>query len=185
MGSLKYIEIVETNKGVFSLNYLFTSERLGFRLLSLDDLGACEAFWGNDHVMKYCGGSTASELLPQVIDFYQQCQDDFGLSVYAVVDIETQEVIGAAGFNIENSIDEVELIFHLMDTKWGQGFATEAAISCLMYARDKGMVKKVVASSSIANQPSLQVLGKIGFQYVGIKYFEDTEQEEAYFELSF
>ncbi|KAB7671997.1 GNAT family N-acetyltransferase [Bacillus sp. B1-b2] len=165
------------------MDYLFTSERLGFRLLSLTDIDACETFWGNEDVMKYCGGATASELLPQVLDFYQQCQVEHGLSVYAVVHLETQEVIGAAGFNIEDSIDEVELIFHFKENHWGQGFATEAAIACLIHARDSGKVKKVVASSSIANQPSLQVLGKIGFQYVGIKYFDDTEQEEAYFEL--
>jgi len=167
------------------LSYLFTSDRLGFRSLTKEDLIACEQFWGNDQVMKYCGGSTSSELLPQVIDFYQQCQEDFGLSVYAVVELATDNVIGAAGFNIETSLDEVELIVHLIEEKWGNGFGTEAAISTLIYARNKNILHKVVASASIANQASLQLLGKIGFEYKGIHYFEDTDQEEALFELTF
>lgn len=167
------------------MEFLFRSERLGFRLLTIEDVEACEQFWGNEEVMKYCGGTTDSALLPQVIDFYQQCQADFGLSVYGVVDLATNQVIGAAGFNIEDSVDEVELIFHLTQDNWNKGFATEAAISCMKFAKEQGSVQKVIASASIENKASLDVLGKIGFQYMGIKYFEDTDQEEAFFGIVF
>jgi len=167
------------------LDFLFTSERLGFRLLTIEDIEACEQFWGNEEVMKYCGGSTSSALLPQVVDFYQQCQDDFGLSVYGVIDLANNTVIGAAGFNIEDSIEEVELIFHFTKNNWNKGYATEATSACMMFAKEQGSVQKVIASASIENKASLDVLGKIGFQYMGIKYFEDTDQEEAYFGFVF
>jgi len=167
------------------LEFLFTSERLGFRLLTIEDVEACEQFWGNEEVMKYCGGSTDSSLLPQVIDFYEQSQADFGLSVYGVVDLASNQVIGAAGFNIEDSMDKVELIFHFTNENWNKGYATEAAIACMKFAEKQGSVQKVIASASIENKDSLEVLGKIGFQYMGIKYFEDTEQEEAYFGFVF
>lgn len=172
-------------KGVFFLEFLFTSERLGYRLLTLEDVEACEQFWGREEVMTYCGGSTDSALLPQVIDFYQQCQADFALSVYGVVDLATNQVIGAAGFNIEDSLDEVELIFHFTKDNWNKGYATEAAIACMKFAEEQGSVQKVIASASIENKASLNILGKIGFQYMGIKYFEDLEQEEAYFGFVF
>ncbi len=175
------IMTIEFFKGVFIVDLLFTSKRLGFRLLTKEDIDACEQFWGNEEVMKYCGGSTSSALLPQVIDFYQQCQEDFGLSVYGVIDLATNQVIGAAGFNMEDSVDQAELIFHFSKPNWNKGYATEAGIACLTFAKEQGNIQKINASASIANKASLDVLGKIGFQYMGIKYFEDTEQEEAYF----
>ncbi|WP_445506539.1 GNAT family N-acetyltransferase [Niallia sp. 03190] len=167
------------------MEYLFTSERLGYRLLQIEDLAACRLFWGDEEVMAYCGGSTSEELLPHVIAFYDQSQKDNRLSVYAVVELETNNLIGAAGFNIEQSSENPELIFHLMKDAWNKGYATEASISCLNYAYGTNLVQKVTASSSIHNKEAIAVLGKIGFQYTGIKYFEDTEQEEAFFELVF
>ncbi|MGP7817694.1 GNAT family N-acetyltransferase [Niallia sp. 01092] len=167
------------------MEYLFTSDRLGYRLLQLDDINVCALFWGDEEVMAYCGGSTSDELLPHVIAFYEQSQKDNRLSVYAVVELATNKVIGAAGFNIEHDSDNPELIFHFIKDAWNKGYATEAAIACLNYAYRTNLVQKVTASSSILNKEAISVLGKIGFQYIGIKYFEDTEQEEAFFELVF
>ncbi|WP_445487378.1 GNAT family N-acetyltransferase [Niallia sp. 03133] len=167
------------------MNYLFTSDRLGFRLLQLDDMDACALFWGDEEVMLYSGGSTSEELLPHVIAFYEQSQTLHHLSVYAVVDLATNKVIGAAGFNFEQESDNPELIFHFMKAAWEKGYASEASIACLNYAYASKIIDKVTASTSIKNTTAINILGKIGFDYLGIKYLEDTQQEEAFFELVF
>lgn len=165
------------------MTYIFTCERLGFRSFTIHDLKACSTIWGDEEVMVHCGGSTEPELLPNVIDFYQHCQEEMGLSVYAVVLLETNNVIGAVGFNIEKIGEEAELIFHFAKDAWGKGFATEAVNACITYAKGKNSIKKITASASLENLQSFRVLEKAGFDYVGIKYFEDTDQDEAFFEL--
>lgn len=150
-----------------------------------EDSKACIYFWGNEEVMSECGGSMALELLPEVISFYEQAQLESGLSVYGVVLLETEEVIGAAGFSQEEGSDQVELIFHLQKDMWHKGYGTEAAIACLNYAHSLNKIKTVTASCAINNKQALHVLGKIGFDYKGMHYIEDIEQEEAFFSLTF
>lgn len=161
------------------------TEQLGFRLLQKEDIWACGFFWGNEEVMNDCGGSMSSELLPDVLSFYQLSQLEYGLSVYGVVLLETGELIGAAGFNIEESLNNVELIFHFRKDMWNKGYGTEAALACLHYAHSLHIVQTVNASSAISNTHALRILEKIGFQYKGIQYIEDIEQEEAFFTLTF
>lgn len=150
-----------------------------------EDTSACGFFWGNEEVMSDCGGSMSLELLPDVLSFYQQSQLEYGLSVYGMVLLETEEVIGAAGFNIEESLKNVELIFHLRKDMWNKGYGTEAAIACLNYAHSLNLVQTITASSAINNKQALRILGQIGFDYKGIQYVEDIEQEEAFFSLNF
>ncbi|WP_246066931.1 GNAT family N-acetyltransferase [Cytobacillus solani] len=42
---------------------------------------------------------------------------------------------------------------------------------------------KIYASADPKNTGSLKILEKIGFKYKGMKWFEDTNQEEAYYEI--
>jgi len=165
------------------VSYIFKSERLGFRLLTAQDAPNCDLFWGNDEVMAYTGGSISAELLPQVIDFYAQSQQDYGITVYGVEDISSGQLIGAAGFDIESAVEDIELVFHFMKDAWGKGLASEAAVACIRYAAEVYQPKSIIASSSVENKKALNILGKIGFAYLGIHYLEDTAQDEALFQL--
>jgi len=165
------------------MSYIFTSERLGFRLLTEEDLQACESFWGSEEVMAYTGGSVAAELMPQVINFYEQSQQDFGVSVYGVEDLSTGRIIGAAGFDLESKSEDIELVFHFIKDVWGKGFGAESAVACIQYAAEVYGPQSITASASVENKHALNVLGRIGFSYLGINYSEDTEQDEAFFQL--
>ncbi|MCE4048080.1 MULTISPECIES: GNAT family N-acetyltransferase [Bacillaceae] len=165
------------------MSYLFTSERLGFRFLTDEDLKACESFWGSEEVMAYTGGSIEAALLPQVIHFYEQTHQDFGVSVYAVEELATGRIIGAAGFDLEAKSEDIELIFHFIKDVWGQGYGAEAAVACIQYAAEVYEPKSIIAKASVENRHALNVLGRIGFSYLGINYSEDIEQDEALFQL--
>ncbi|WLR42255.1 GNAT family N-acetyltransferase [Bacillus carboniphilus] len=158
------------------------TDRLNFILFDESHLEAMVTFWGNEEVMKYSNGQTDQEKFPQIIKAYQKCHKEHGLSVYAIEEKATKNIIGAAGFNIEKSLETIELIYHFEQQSWGKGYATEVARACLSMAENNGHVKVVTASADPRNQASLQVLKKIGFQYKGMKWFEDTAQEEPYFE---
>ncbi|TQR19860.1 GNAT family N-acetyltransferase [Psychrobacillus vulpis] len=163
---------------------VYETERLCLCVFEESHLESSKQFWGNEEVMVQCNGASPHDVLLKVIQAYRKCHEINGLSVYAVKDKETDEIIGASGFNIVGPLKEVELIYHFRKSSWGKGFATEAANACLDLAKNNGLVQIVTASASLENEGSLKILEKIGFSYKGMKWFDDTEQEEPYYEYT-
>jgi len=159
------------------------TERLMLRLFEQTDVDDAMTFWGNEEVMKQCNGPVPYEHLQKVLEAYSACHRKKGLSVYAIVEKETGNVIGAAGFNVPSAIENVELLYHLAKTSWGKGYATEAAIACVKVAKSNPKVRKIHASADPMNAGSQRILSKIGFEYKGMKWFEETNQEEPFYEL--
>lgn len=161
------------------------TERLILRSLRVDDIDSVMTFWGNEEVMKYCGGTSADkERIKKSINFYKNLEEKGRLSVLAVVLKESDTVIGACGYNPLEDDDEVELIYHYAKYYWGKGYATEAGKACVEFAKQDSRIKKVIASIHPEHLSSRKVLEKIGFNYIGTKWFEDTKQNEPYFEIN-
>lgn len=165
------------------MEILFETNRLLIKVFEAGDVKDAMSFWGNEEVMAHCAGAMAEDFLPKVIESYNRCHHDKGLSVYAVVEKDSGKVIGAAGYNIRASLDTIELIYHFSKDSWGKGYATEAAEACVNLAKENGKVKKIYASADPLNNSSLKILEKVGFNYQGMKWFDDTEQEEPYYEM--
>jgi len=170
---------------VEKVEIIYETNRLILYVLDDSHLEAAKEFWGDEEVMALCDGASSYDVLPRIIDAYRKCQETNGLSVYAVKDKESNKIIGAAGFNIINSVSNIELIYHYSKKIWGKGFATEAASACIEIARNHGGVQVIKASASPENKGSLKVLEKIGFTFIGMKWFEDTQQEEPCYEYHF
>ncbi|QED47316.1 GNAT family N-acetyltransferase [Cytobacillus dafuensis] len=164
------------------MEIIYETKRLCLCVFDDIHLDSVKEFWGDEEVMTLCNGSSPHNVLLQVMNGYRKCHYANALSVYAVLDKEANEIIGAAGFNITGPLDNVELIYHFSKKSWGKGFATEAANACLVLAKNHGKVRLITASADPQNKGSLKILEKIGFTYKGTKWFEDTEQEEPYYE---
>lgn len=163
---------------------IIETERLQLRVWEDQDLDAVKHFWGDAEVMEYCLGATSHDKLLQVMHAYRRLHEERGLSVYAVVEKASGHVIGACGFNpAREGISNIELIYHYAKSSWGKGYATEAAIACVQIAKHNGGVRRIHASCDLHNKGSYHVLEKAGFTYLGLQWYEDTEQEEPSFEL--
>ncbi|WP_273122459.1 GNAT family N-acetyltransferase [Bacillus weihaiensis] len=160
------------------------TDRLLLRVFKETDVEAAMAFWGNQEVMEHCLGAIPHNHLHKALAAYATCQKEKGLSMYAVVEKESNRVIGAAGFNVRISSESVELLYHFAKVAWGKGYATEAAAACVKFAIENAKVKKIYASADKGNAGSLKILEKIGFENKGMKWFDDTKQKEPYFELN-
>lgn len=119
---------------------VYENERLILRVLTTEDAQVALQFWGNEEVMKRAGGAIREDALFQVLAGYQKCHLEKELSVYGAVEKDTGELIGAAGFNIPNSLEKVELIYHFSQKSWGKGYATEAAGACVELAKQHPQV---------------------------------------------
>lgn len=166
------------------MSVIYETDRLLLCLLDESHIEAAKDFWGDEEVMSLCNGSIPHDFLVKVINGYRKCHEENGISVYAVKVKDSDTVIGAAGFNVTDNLDSIELIYHFSKHSWGKGYASEAAKACLEIAKNHGKVRTVFASADYQNKSSLKILEKIGFTQKGSKWFEDTKQEEPYYEFT-
>ena len=59
---------------------------------------------------------------------------------------------------------ELQLLYGLLPSYWGQGLATEAATAALAFAVQELGVKEVRAAVDVPNGPSIAVLERLGMQ---------------------
>lgn len=159
------------------------TDRLLLRKLEVEDIDALMSVWGDEEVMKYCGGAGDREREESALKFYIHLQNERGYSPYAVILKENSELIGVCGFNPPCDHENMELMYHFAKKYWGKGYATEAARACIHYAREHLKSDKIVAFIDPNNQGSEKVLKKLGFIFKGTKWHDGSKKEEPYFEL--
>jgi ribosomal-protein-alanine N-acetyltransferase len=87
---------------------------------------------------------------------------------FAVVELESKAVIGMAGFKSAPRQDRsVEIAYGIAPAYEGRGYATEAALGLVEFARKSGRVSIVCAHTLPTNDPSKRVLEKCGFKRIG------------------
>ena len=87
---------------------------------------------------------------------------------FAVVHLESQQVIGSAAFKGPPDADgRAEIAYGIAPGFQGQGYATEAAAALVAYAQADSRVRTIVAHTMPAPGPSPEVLRKCGFAFVG------------------
>jgi [ribosomal protein S5]-alanine N-acetyltransferase len=162
------------------------TERLVLRTWTLDDLEAGCQIWGDPDVMRYVddGAALTLDQVRRSILTGIRHQDSHSCQHWAVLEkCDLTKVIGACGFNVTDHPDELELVFHFSRNNWGQGFATEAARACILYAFQRLHASRLVAGAHSENQPSQRVLQKLEFRNTGMRWFEDLRRHELWFEL--
>jgi ribosomal-protein-alanine N-acetyltransferase len=83
-------------------------------------------------------------------------------------------LIGVTGLTFDcDSKDTARIGYVLAKDKWGKGYATEACMRIIDYAKEIG-VRRLVAPMHPDNIASIRVLEKCGFQ-------EDSDASETYF----
>ena len=150
-------------------NYIISTERLGLRRWVESDIKPFAEMNMDSEVMKYFPKTlTYLETIEMVqrIDLHFT-RNNFGL--FAVEDKLNNEFIGFTGFAVptfEASFTPcVEIGWRLKKEKWGQGYATEAALACLNYGFDTLHFDRIVSFTSLVNTKSIKVMEKIGMLY--------------------
>ncbi len=97
-----------------------------------------------------------------------------GFGKIAIIVKETQQVIGYCG--IEpceiDGIPELELGYRLLKSFRGMGYATEAAKALLSFESQRDR-NNIIAFTEPTNQPSINVLHKLGFKQYGASIFHN------------
>jgi RimJ/RimL family protein N-acetyltransferase len=91
--------------------------------------------------------------------------DRRGYGQWAVVERTTAQVIGCVGFLQTDDVIELGWIFRR--SRWGNGFATEAARAAIDWAWRTGRIDHVMSLIGRDNPASIRVATKIGQRFEG------------------
>ncbi|GAA4281633.1 GNAT family N-acetyltransferase [Gaetbulibacter aestuarii] len=147
-------------------NYLFTSERLGFREWTLDDLDDFAAMNADPEVMAHFPKPLTREESEEFINRLQKHYKTYGHCYYAAEIKDTGERIGFIGLAYQTFNSQftpaTDIGWRLKRSAWGKGYATEGAQRCLELAFQDLHLKQIFATCTIQNNRSEQVMKKIG-----------------------
>lgn len=150
--------------------YLKT-ERLILRSWKNEDKKPFAEMNGNRNVMKYFPATLSVEESNAFVDRINVEFEETGFGLYAVEIKGTSEYIGYVGFH-RFTFDAPfspgwEIGWRISDKFWHKGYATEAAIACINYAREKQFCNKLYSFTAVPNIPSENVMKRIGMNYQG------------------
>jgi len=147
-------------------DYLFTSERLGFRNWKISDLEEMSVINADVDVMKHFPQTLTKEETAAFIDRQKAHYEKFGYNYFATEVLESGEFIGFIGFSALDFEAEftpaTDIGWRINKSAWGKGFATEGAKRCLEFAFKELQLTRIVSIFTEMNQKSEKVMQKIG-----------------------
>jgi RimJ/RimL family protein N-acetyltransferase len=89
--------------------------------------------------------------------------------------------IGICGLLKRESLEDVDLGFANLPRFWGKGYAYESASAVMAYGRSVLGLKRIVAVTSPANDPSVRLLAKLGFRFERmVRLSEDSAEVQLF-----
>jgi len=149
-------------------DYIFTSERLGFRDWAETDLDAFAAMNADADVMEFFPKTLTREGSLKLMQRLSRQFAKKSYTYFAVDILEDGQFIGFIGLNDQTYEADftpcVDIGWRLNKAVWGKGYATEGAKRCLEYAFETLGLEKIYAIASAINIKSIHVMEKIGMQ---------------------
>ena len=160
------------------------TERLYLRRLNRDDAVFIldllnQPSWleyiGDKHVYNLNDAKKYIELAPMTM------YDRYGFGLFLVCAKETSVPMGLCGLIKRDNLEDADLGYAFLPDYWQQGYALEAVLSILAYAKDTHHLTRVLALSKSTNSASKKLLKKVGFKFDrDLKLLEDEENLQIY-----
>lgn len=151
--------------------YIFKSERLGFRNWTKDDLVEFAKINADLEVMEHFPKPLTEN---ETSEFIQRLQNHYiknGYCYFATEIIEAKELIGFIGLAFQDYKTDftpaVDIGWRLKKSAWGKGYATEGAKKCLDFAFNELNLDKIISTCIEKNFKSENVMKKIGMEMKG------------------
>jgi ribosomal-protein-alanine N-acetyltransferase len=151
---------------------ILTTERLRLEPCNESHIEQLDILNSDIEVMRYITGVAITlEETKAHIELVKELWKNYGYSSWTIIELKTGKLIGTGGiqhieFNPENPI---ETGWRLLPSKWGQGFATEAAQCMMKFAFENLGLENLRATCHQDNISSVKVMRRLGMQYIGIE----------------
>ncbi|MCK8524033.1 GNAT family N-acetyltransferase [Aquimarina sp. D1M17] len=149
-------------------NYIFKSERLGFRNWSFNETEALFEINNDDDVMEFFPFKPSEKDTHNFIHRMLQMQKEKGFCYFAVDILENSEFIGFIGLCEQTYLEElgsfVDIGWRLKKSIWNKGYATEGAKACLEYGFNTINLETIYSVAPEVNVKSELIMKKIEMQ---------------------
>jgi len=160
------------------------TERLILRRLSTDDAEFVLELLNEPSFLRYIGDRGVRNLeeakeyiLNRLVTSYEQ----HGFGLYLVELRESGIPIGISGLVKRATLPDSDIGFAFLPAYWSKGYAVESAAAVMDYAREVLGLTRIVAITSLDNEASAKLLGKIGLRFERlIKLSEDAEEVKLF-----
>jgi [ribosomal protein S5]-alanine N-acetyltransferase len=153
------------------------TERFVIRPLREDDAEAMHEVWSDPETMLFPPSAPSASLdeTRGRVRRHIERQREFGLSLWAVEERESGDVVGVCGlFPVGGTGPDVEVAYHISRRHWNRGVATESARACVEAGLAAGL-PEILAFAFPENAASLRVMEKIGMRPYGRVRLYGTE----------
>lgn len=90
-----------------------------------------------------------------------------GFGIWAVEDRRSGELLGRIGLQYLDWFEDVELVWMLKQSAWGQGLASEGARAAIDFGFNKLLLPRLTAVIHTVNQPSMRLAERLGMEFEG------------------
>ena len=157
------------------MNLVFETPRLILRQFSLADAPLILQLNSDPEIVKYVHEPIleTEQQAKNIIENIILPQYKNNLGRWAIHKKDNNEFVGWCGLKYVVARDEIDLGYRLIQSAWGKGLATEAALHSLEYGFDKLNLQLVTGRAHIENLASIRVLEKIGMQFISEGIVDD------------
>ena len=101
----------------------------------------------------------------------------FGFGLYLVQINETGKSIGMCGLIKRDAFEDADIGFAFLPEEAGKGYAYEAALATIKYAKEQLGLNRIIAITNINNERSINLLKKLGLHYEKKVWMQDENEE--------
>jgi RimJ/RimL family protein N-acetyltransferase len=155
---------------------MLETERLFLRKLRAEDIDEIFEMRSDEELMRYIRApQTKREESLNWIRLISEKWEPEGIGFCGVIEKSSKSFVGWCGLWKLKETGEIEVGYAIRKGFRGKGYATEAARGCLAYGFEELGLEKIVAVAYPANEPSQNVMKRLGMNYVGIGRFYDND----------
>ena len=147
------------------------TSRLVLRPFRPSDRPALAATHRDGETMRYFASGVATSdaeaarRAGEQIALYNDHWSEHGFGIWALEDKPDGALVGRVGLRWIAELDEVELLYLITRSRWGEGFAAEAGAAALAFGFRRIGLAEIIALAMPANRASLRVMAKLGMRY--------------------
>ena len=150
------------------MSFVIETDRLILRELTLDDVANLSLVLADKESMAHYPHPFSTEEVRHWIERNLERYRTDGFGLWAIVRKSDNRFIGDCGITMQNIDGELlpEIGYHIIGLYCKQGYATEAAEACKIYAINKLKFSAIYSYSRQSNLASQRVAAKIGMDKI-------------------
>jgi len=157
------------------MKLILETRRMILREMTIDDLEFLFQIDTDPDIMRYYYSSIKSypEVRIRLEGIIKNYRKEEGFGIWLAEEKRSKERLGVMALKRieDNPAQEIEIGYKFEKSYWNQGYATEAAIALLKYGFENKGLEKIVAVTNPANNPSVNVMKKLGMEFEKMAYF--------------